>query len=458
MNGVDRVFFWNIWVAAAALTLFTACAGGRPGLTPRSQDHPSLRFVLAAEGLPKQGMWKCTPVFADINNDGFADMAAISRLGDGVHVWLGDGTGRWADASDGLGFSGTPCGGGVAFGDINNDGLLDLAVADHCNGVYVYLGDKECRWKAGTQELNPSVSGLELLAEQDETVEGFFMGAEDLALGDVNEDGFLDLVVAASDQGGLSVYFGDGSGKSWKEATSDGLPSAEDLEPGDEEGGGWANQVLLHDVDGDGHLDVVASYYLGPRVWLGDGKGLWKSYSKGLPSPVIGGLFRGIAVGDINEDGHLDLVVANEANGPEVYLQHPDGFWQPTPDIFPAMMGGALGIALGDLDRDGHLDLLVGGRRSKGAGSNYGLLFCQGDGKGGWTELKVNQLPATGLSVTWGIGLGDINGDGLIDFAAGTGGVCAGAPARKSATRPKIEIVPELPLPRMQVWVNRYRD
>ena len=180
---------------------------------------------------------------------------------------------------------------------------------------------------------------------------------------------------------------------------------------------------------------------------------------KGLPSPVIGGLFRGIAVGDINEDGRLDLAVANEVNGPEVYLQHRDGYWQPTPDVFPAMMGGALGIALGDLDRDGHLDLLVGGIRCKGVGSNYGLFFCQGDGKGGWTQLKVSQLPTTGLSVTWGIGLGDINGDGLIDFAAGTGGVCARAPARKgAATRPKIEIVPELPLPRMQVWGNRYRD
>lgn len=441
MDGIYRGRFGSI-VITVALILLVACAGQQTGTLRSTEDQAPLRFVLAAEGLPQDGLWKSTPVFADINEDGFLDLAAIVRKGEGAHVWIGDGTGFWTEVSDGLRLEGS-CGGGVAFGDINNDGYLDLAVADHCNGVYVYLGDGNGHWKASTEGLNPTM-GVGLKEEPEE----FFSGAEDLAVGDVNEDGFLDLVVGASDLGGLSVYFGDGSGSSWREATSDGLPSGEDPEPGDEEDGGWANQVLLHDMDGDGHLDVVASYYTGPRVWKGDGKGHWQAYSDGLPTPIIGGLFRGIAVGDINEDGHLDLAVANDINGPEVYLQQPDGSWQLTPDVLPSMMGGALGVALGDLDRDGHLDMVVAGRQAKGAGNIYGLFVCQGDGKGSWSEIKGTRLPNEGLSVTWGIAIGDVNGDGLPDLAVGTGGTVI----RSTVKSPEVKAE----LPRMQVWLNQY--
>jgi hypothetical protein len=387
-------------------------------------------------------MWKSTPVFADINGDGFLDLAAIARLGDGAHVWLGDGKGNWSDASEGLGvpFS---CGGGVAVGDINNDGHADLAVADHCAGVFVYLGDGHGHWKASTQELSPAISRRSDLAENDEIAA---QGSEDLALGDVNEDGFLDLVVASTHEAGLSVYLGDGSGKSWKEADSTGLPTAEHPEPGGSRPGrgeaGWANQVWLYDMNGDGYLDVVASYFSGPRVWLGDGKGHWRAGSEGLPKPRLGGLFRGITVGDVNEDGRMDILVANAINGPEVFLQNEAGSWQSTPDVLPSISGGARAVALGDLNRDGHLDMVVGGRPSK-ATSDNGLFILKGDGRGGWTELQNTGVFPTGLSTTWGITTGDVNKDGLLDFAVSTGG----------ASKPKQD---KNALPLMQVWVNQY--
>ena len=118
-------------------------------------------------------------------------------------------------------------------------------------------------------------------------------------------------------EGGITVYFGDGSGKSWKESTDDGLPKS-----------GWANKILLQDIDGDGHLDVIASYYEGPRVWRGDGKGHWQDYSRGLATSSAGGLYRGLEICDISEDGRLDIVAAHFLNGPEIYLQTKDGGWQ----------------------------------------------------------------------------------------------------------------------------------
>jgi FG-GAP-like repeat len=140
--------------------------------------------------------------------------------------------GRWQRRLDrdlrGLRFRDTSCGGGLAFGDINQDGRLDLAVADHCEGVFVFLQDGQGHWQAATQGLNPARARQPDVAK--ETMNPY-TGAEELALGDVNEDGFLDLVVTASDKGGLAVYFGDGSGKNWQEAKADGLPSSDDHEP-----------------------------------------------------------------------------------------------------------------------------------------------------------------------------------------------------------------------------------
>jgi hypothetical protein len=147
-------------------------------------------------------------------------------------------------------------------------------------------------------------------------------------------------------------------------------------------------------------------------------------------------------VGDVNEDGRMDILVANAINGPEVFLQNEAGSWQSTPDVLPSISGGARAVALGDLNRDGHLDMVVGGRPSK-ATSDNGLFILKGDGRGGWTELQNTGVFPTGLSTTWGITTGDVNKDGLLDFAVSTGG----------ASKPKQD---KNALPLMQVWVNQY--
>ena len=291
----------------------------------------------------------------------------------------------------------------------------------------------------------------------------------------MNEDGFPDIVAGAADMGGLAVYYGDGTGLNWREEIeADGLPSVQDPEPDDEEQGGFAYRVLLRDMNKDGHLDVVASYYKGPRVWLGDGKGRFRPSSQGLPSPSMGGLYRGIDVGDVNEDGLPDLVAENMVNGAEICVQRGDGSWRLLPDPLPDVRG-AYGVALGDLDRDGHLDLIVTGRTRRDNGNIYGLFVCRGDGKGKFTPVENSGLPTEGLSVTWGIAVGDVNKDGLPDFAVGTGGVVPGgrkagsppmmpprkpkgrtdqqAPPPEGAKRARV-YVDELPVPRMQVWLN----
>ena len=447
---------------SAVVVCVASCAGMQTQLS-KVASEPAPKFRLSASGLPEGGMWKCTPLFADVNQDGHLDLLAIVRLGDGAHVWLGDGKGNWKDTSQGLAMQNGSCGGGIAVGDISKSGRRDLVVADHCSGLYVYLQQPDGSWKPVVEGLYPPVLQTKI-APDDDATKVVFIGAEDVALGDINEDGRLDIVAPASDQGGFEVYLGDCTGKNWKYSINNGIPNLEYPEPEDEDNAGWANRIILADINKDGHLDVLASYYKGPRVWLGDGKGQFKGASLGLPEPPIGGLYRGLDFGDLNEDGLLDMVAANDVNGPEIYLQQPNGSWKFTGDVFPALQDGAVGVTLGDFTQSGHLDILVAGRKTKAMGSNGGLYLLKGDGKGSCKELENTDLPAQGLSVPWGVAVGDFNKDGRLDFAASTGGAVAGAAekqakkppkaAPKDAGKPQPNVVQELKLPHLQAWVN----
>jgi len=444
----------------SALAL-SSCAGFKLQTT-QITEGPAPKFSLSANGLAESGLWKCTPTLADINGDGHLDILAINRLGDGAHVWLGDGRGNWRESSEGLANPRGSCGGGIAHGDVNRDGLVDLAVGDHCSGVFVYLQQPGGSWKVVAEQLHLPLD-KNIVQEGDDELRGMFVGVEDIALGDLNEDGCLDMVAPASDQGGFGVYLGDCTGRNWKSPIDSGLPNMTNPEPEDEDNAGWANRIIMADINQDGHLDVLAAYFKGPRVWLGDGKGKFRAASEGLPAPPIGGLYRGLDYGDINGDGLLDMVAANDINGPEAYLQQPDGSWKFISDLMPSLQRGAIGATLGDFTGSGQLDLLVAGRKDSARGSIYGLYLLQGDGKGNFQELTNTDLPATGLSVTWGVAAGDFNKDGRLDFIAATGGSITG-PQQAKPQKPRKSslgkgakqdpIIPELSLPRMQAWVN----
>ena len=241
------------------LLLAGLVAGGCRHVLPSPKvTAPSapIHYVPARDGLPTTKIWKSQIAFGDINGDGFPDLGAISRLADGPWIWKNDGgNGHWTDASAGLPRE-SFCGGGMRFGDVNNDGKMDVAIADHCRGVSVYLGDGTGHWKN-------SSGGLATI------------GSEDVALGDFNHDGCLDLVAVAASDEGVRVFDGNCKGV-WKESSGSGLPHSE-----------WGNAVTVADMDGDGNLDIIAAYSAGPRVWLGDGKGNWRDGSEGLPAPEI---------------------------------------------------------------------------------------------------------------------------------------------------------------------------
>src|SRR5262249_35641594 len=143
--------------------------------------------------------------------------------------------------------------------------------------------------------------------------------------------------------------------------------------------------VALGDVNQDGHLDIVLSGGFvgsdnphGPDVYLGDGKGGWTPSSQGLK--VFPPVYQvGVAVGDINNDGCLDIVAGGKmAGAPDtasygLFLFTGDckGNWTFQPNSGLPSQGLSLpqGLALGDLNHDGRLDIVAvhsGSQRTPG--------------------------------------------------------------------------------------------
>lgn len=422
-------------VLVGLMTLLCGCPKNSPSPTPQpprpAGGNPApparVRYALAVEGLPTDGRWKCDPAIGDVNGDGHRDLVLLPRLGGGPRAWLGDGAGRWRESSQGLAVGDQSCGGGLELLDLNGDGRLDLLTADHCNGLHAYLGDGQGGWELVARDVHPDEKQVPGGRDAND-----YIGAEDLAAGDVNGDGHVDVVAVSSGKTGLWVYHGDGTGRNWTWASID-LPRE-----------GWAVRAQLVDVNGDGKLDIVATHQKGPRVWLAEGPDQWKAASEGLPTPSIGGIYLCFDMADVNEDGRLDLVASNWVDGPEVYFQQADGRWVQSQDVFPDLLGGSYGLDTGDLDGDGHVDIVITGRKENEVGFVYGVFVLLGDGKGGWTWARDTGLVEHGLARCWGVRIGDLNGDERPDLVVGSGGAVA------TDMRRSEPVVPE----RILVWLG----
>ncbi|UCE39407.1 MAG: VCBS repeat-containing protein [Thermoplasmata archaeon] len=335
-------------------------------------------------------------IFGDINHDGKLDLAGAGKDNQGIGVWLGDGTGNWAEVSDfDLPSNGDYC--GVRLKDVNHDGNLDLiASSDDQLGVLIWPGDGTGGFGAGSGPTDPAsppnMAGVEVA--------------------DINCDGNVDIATCYYEppQSGDKVYawLGDGSG-GW----------GSDIGPPVELG---FDDVALGDVDHDGKIDLLATAHMqGYRFWLGDGTGGWSLQPQnGLPSSSgIGGL--GVCFGDVNHDGDLDIAVGSWAGSYGVRVYTSDGGdggavdWVNDSVGLPTV-GTYGGVEFGDINNDGNLDILSA---NAGGGQSNGISLALGNGgEGGsmvWTDSSLPDLPLSGNY--WGVALGDINNDGILDIA-----------------------------------------
>ena len=151
-------------------------------------------------------------------------------------------------------------------------------------------------------------------------------------------------------------------------------------------------------------------------TWQNDGSAVFTVSS--LPGP---GGSRAVACGDLNSDGHIDIILAHGNHADQVLLNSGSGTF---PSVSVDLPGpstttrrSSRAIALGDLDGDGDLDVLVGAE-----GENQ-IIFNGGDGLV-WTSLQLPRGTGDGHSIsnTMAVAIADLNGDGSLDAILGNAG------------------------------------
>jgi uncharacterized repeat protein (TIGR01451 family) len=276
----------------------------------------------------------------------------------------------------------------LAPGDLDGDGTVDLFWSPFFGAGDALVNDGAGTFSASGQTLGAGQHG-------------------EAALGDVDDDGDLD--AWQTSVGGSDVLWLNQGG------VQAGTPGSF-TDSGQVLDGGFGSVPVFADLDQDGDLDL----FLGrsgsasdQRVWINQGgiqAGAPGDFADAGPMPGTEANTQGVAVGDVDGDGDLDVFLANALDDHQLLLGDGSGGFSISPQSFPAI--DAQDAAFGDLDNDGDLDLYL----VRFAGHDL-VLLNQGGAQGGTLgELADSGAaigPASGgdSSVT----LADTDGDGDLD-------------------------------------------
>ena len=311
----------------------------------------------------------------------------------------------------------------MSWGDVDGDGDLDLSVANEgiSNEVYLNLNDRfvpiltnkfvdaDDTYATSWVDINND-GQLELLLgrnlysfsrgfvqeesiQVDDQVWQGFASMTSASTGDVDNDGDLDLVIAGStisgllnDNGTFTNFFGTMN-----------ISSPE---------------VEFADINNDGHLDIVD----GNNVWFLQDTNSQIRHGANWSSDSMTPSYR-FELGDIDDDGDLDMLASRGCLGMIIYENSNNNFSSSTSYSTSDLgVGGSClnDLALGDVDGDGDLDLVIGART--GTIGNNIRIFRNDNGIFNLNPIWITTIQAD----TPIIEFGDLNNDGKLDLAVGS--------------------------------------
>jgi hypothetical protein len=298
-------------------------------------------------------------VWGDYDNDGFLDLYVVRILKPSL-LYRNLGNGTFVDVAFPARVTNEEAGRSAAWGDFDNDGYLDLFVANagpdrlyHNNGNGTF---SEISLSAGLENPTPSTGGI---------------------WGDFNNDGYLDLLVTHFDNrlspSNLLYYNNHNRTFAGLQLGQNGLGAT------------------TGDYDNDGDLDIFMISILSPPGFgepvlfrnNGDGAFTDVTESAGLSSSVAS---RSAAWGDFDNDGWLDIYLLSGSEARQIFRNDGDGTFSDISDS-AGVAGDALAKALasGDFDNDGDLDIYVANEgkpnvlyQNQGRGNNWLMVKTEG--------------------------------------------------------------------------------
>lgn len=339
---------------------------------------------------------------ADVNHDGFPDLAFVNNgpTGKNVQIFWGSAKGYSDKAMQTVPLENATS---VRAADVNNDGFPDLLVTtsttfssgpgaigkrtgkiDH--NVYVYLGSPQ----GISPERRTTLPALE---------------PNDVAVGDFNHDGFADIAIANTSDGVSStvpsyVYWGSTNGFDVKHRTE--LPTLS------------ATGVTAVDINGDGFPDLIFSNYNDGKTYDVPSYIYWGSstgYAPYLRSEIQGFGAVSVVAADLNRDGKSDVVLVNSASGnfggidTNIFWGNPHHYYS-TASMASVPGLGTYGTTVADLNNDGYVDLVLSGSNPHGSYLYWG-------GPQGFSIDRRVTLP---IDIAYTSAAADLDHDGYLDL------------------------------------------
>ena len=254
------------------------------------------------------------PAVTDLNGDAMPDVV-VARDRVPSHIFVNTGDGTFRDAGP-VGPTGPTR--AVAAADVDLDGATDLIFSLRGKNNQIAFGPDFDR----VAELQPAEQSVRL------------------AVADLNDDSFPDLVFANLGSEGSLIQFNDGEG---------GFSRSVRLDPDR----GRSVDVAIGDIDADGLPDVVLASVGTNTVFLNDQQ---QEFTQEIPFGSDDVRSYGIALADLDQDGRTDIAVANAGSTNAIYMNRPDGLLRIELPEDPDAL--SYDVSIGDLDGNEFPDLV----------------------------------------------------------------------------------------------------